>query len=215
MTKEFMKIRFDPVRCRTEVLQLRELLETSRSLEERKNILPFFRDRLQLSAFVGSYHPEIVRCDRVAHELPLFGNFVADLVVGDSVNGAFTFIEFEDASTHSIFRKKRKKATPEWSTRFEHGFSQIVDWFFELDDQKSTIGFMETFGFRTIKHIGILVIGRTAHLGKRETDRFRWRQEKILLDSKTIYCKTFDQLCDDLLARLERLDIGPSPQAQS
>jgi hypothetical protein len=34
---------------------------------------------------------------------PLFGAFGADLVVGDSRNNAFAFIEFEDASLGSIF----------------------------------------------------------------------------------------------------------------
>ena len=88
MTKEFMKVKFDLVRCRTEVLQLRDLLATSRALEERKDILPFFEARPQLSAFIGVCHPEIIRCDRVAHELPLFGDFVADLVVGDSARNS-------------------------------------------------------------------------------------------------------------------------------
>ena len=41
--------------------------------------------------------------------MPLFGTFVADLVVGDSINKAFAFIEFEDASAGSIFTVKRGK----------------------------------------------------------------------------------------------------------
>jgi len=130
MTKEFKHIRFDPVQCRKEAEQLREFLATNRELQERMQVLPFFKNRLHLSAFLGSYHPEIVRYDLVAHEFPLFGDFTADLVVGDSKNSAFAFIEFEDASPQSIFVKK--KATPDWSPRFEHGFSQLVDWFFKL-----------------------------------------------------------------------------------
>jgi len=132
MTKEFKRIQFDPVQCRKEAEELRDFLATNRELHERSQVLPFFKGRLQLSAFLGSYHPEIVRYDLVAHELPLFGDFVADLVVGDSKNSAFAFIEFEDASPDSIFVKK--KATPDWSPRFEHGFSQLVDWFFKLHE---------------------------------------------------------------------------------
>ncbi len=128
MTKEFKRIHFDPEQCRKEAEQLRDFLASNVELQERKQVLPFFKERLQLSAFLGSYHPDIVRYDLVAHELPLFGDFVADLVVGDSKNSAFAFIEFEDASPESIFVKR--KATPEWSPRFEHGFSQLVDWFF-------------------------------------------------------------------------------------
>src|SRR5262245_20170772 len=181
MTSEFEKIQFNPEQCRKEVEQLRDFLATNRELQERKQVLPFFKGRLQLSAFLGSYHPEIVRYDLVAHELPLFGDFVADLVVGDSKNSAFAFIEFEDASPDSIFVKN--KATPDWSPRFEHGFSQLVDWFFKLHEQGQTVDFEDKFGSRTIRHLGILVIGRAEHLGKREEQRLRWRQEYVLLNS--------------------------------
>lgn len=206
MTKEFKQIQFDPEKCRKEVEELRDLLATNRELQERKQVLPFFKERLHLSAYLGSYHPENRRYDLVAHELPLFGDFVADLVVGDSENSAFAFVEFEDASPESIFVKK--KAIPDRSPRFEHGFSQLVDWFFKLHEQGQTVDFEDKFGNRTIRHLGILVIGRTEHLGKREEQRLRWRQEFVLLNSKPIYCKTFDQLCDDLLARLEQFPIA-------
>src|SRR5262245_22528765 len=126
MTKEFRKITFDPVQCHKEAEDLRDFLATNTELQERKQVLPFFKERIQLSAFLGSYHPDIVRYDLVAHELPLFGSFVADLVVGDSRNNAFAFIEFEDASPGSVFVPKkgkgREKETPDWSGRFEHGF---------------------------------------------------------------------------------------------
>ena len=143
MTKEFRRISFDPMQCRKEAEELRDLLAAGLDLQERKQVLPFFKKHLQLSAFLGSYHPEIVRYDLVAHELPLFGTFVADLVVGDSRNNAFAFIEFEDASPGSIFVQKkgkaREKETPDWSPRFEHGFSQLVDWFFKLHEQSQTV----------------------------------------------------------------------------
>jgi hypothetical protein len=213
MTKELKKIQFDPAQCRKEAEELRDLLATTTVLQERKQVLPFFKDRLQLSAFLGSYHPEIVRYDLVAHELPLFGDFVADLVVGDSKNSAFAFIEFEDAAHDSIFRKK-KKGTPAWSSRFEHGFSQLVDWFFKLHEQGQTVEFEAKFGSRTIRHLGILAIGRTAHLGKREEQRLRWRQEFVLLNSKPIHCKTFDQLRDDVLDRLEQFSIAAQAEDQ-
>lgn len=206
MTKEFRPIQFDPAKCRTEVEELRSLLATNAELQERKQVLPFFKERLHLSAFLGSYHPEIVRYDLVAHELPLFGDFVADLVVGDSKSSAYAFVEFEDASPESIFVKK--KATPDWSPRFEHGFSQLVDWFFKLHEQGQTVDFEYKFGSRTIRHLGLLVIGRTEHLSKREEQRLRWRQEFVLLNSKQVYCKPFDQLCEDLLARLEQIPIA-------
>jgi hypothetical protein len=211
MTKEFQRIQFDPGECRRQAEELRAFLITNRELQGRKQVLPFFKERLQLSAFLGSYHQEIVRYDLVAHELPLFGDFVADLVVGDSKNHAFAFIEFEDASADSIFVEK--KATPDWSPRFEHGFSQLVDWFFKLHEVGQTVEFEDKFGSRTIRHLGILVIGRREHLGKREEQRLRWRQEFVLLNSKQIHCKTFDDLCDDILDRLDRFPMAAKLEA--
>jgi hypothetical protein len=126
----------------------------------------------------------------------------APLPEGDSRINAFAFIEFEDAAPGSIFVKK--KPTPDWSNRFEYGFSQLVDWFFKLSDQGATVEFEDKFGDRTIYKLGILVVGRTEHLGKREQQRLRWRQENVLLASKPIHCKTFDQLRDDVLDRLDQ-----------
>ena len=57
------------------------------------------------------------------------------MVVGDASSHAYCFIEFEDATETSIF-KKTPKLTPEWSPRFEHGFSQLVDWILWLENNK-------------------------------------------------------------------------------
>ena len=55
------------------------------------------------------------------------GNFLSDLVVGDSVTQSYCFVEFEEAAPTSLFVSKPDISTPEWSPRFERGFSQIVD----------------------------------------------------------------------------------------
>lgn len=202
MTKKFEKLQFDVEQCRREAEELRMFLATNTTLKERQDILPFFKQRKHLSAFLGSYHPGVVRRDLLAHELSLFGDFSCDLAVGDSKNKAYLFIEFEDAAPDSLFVQKAGKATPEWSSRFEHGFSQFVDWFFKLHEQGNTVGFEELFGARSIQHLGLLVIGRNASLGKREQERLLWRQEHVQVNSRQIHCKTFDQLCDDVLDRL-------------
>jgi len=84
--KDFLKLEFEPRICRSQLAEFQQLLQSKQSLSERDDILPFFRQRLHLSAFVASYHPQINRFDRVAFEYDLFGDFTADLVVGDSVN---------------------------------------------------------------------------------------------------------------------------------
>jgi Domain of unknown function (DUF4263) len=207
--KDFIHLEFDPSICQSELTELKRLLQSKHSLSERDDILPFFRERQHLSAFVGSYHPKINRFDRVAFEYDLFGDFAADLVVGDSVKKSYCFVEFEDAASNSIFISKPGKSSPEWSPRFEKGFSQIVDWFWKLDDLKKTEDFENRFNPRAIDYMALLIIGRNEYLEPREKKRLAWRQQNLLVNSKHIYCLTFDELYDDLLFGLDKYRLAP------
>jgi hypothetical protein len=84
----------------------------NRELKENEDILPFFKDRPNLSACIGWYSPDNL-CNQIKHEFTLFGDFRADLVVGDSRNNTYCFIEFEDATKDSIFKNKKGKSTSE------------------------------------------------------------------------------------------------------
>ena len=204
--KTFQTVPWNHTQCRQELDDFRRLLAQRAVLKEREDLLPFFRSHLHLSAFVGSYHTNVVRYDLVAHEYDLFGDFTCDLVAGDSRRHAYVFLEFEDAGADSIFVKKKGKTTSEWSPRFEHGFSQIVDWFYKLNDMEKTAEFEERFGKPHIEYMGLLVIGKGQTLKPGELHRLQWRQEKVLINSNKVHCITFDQLYQDLL---ERLDAFP------
>ncbi|WP_332863611.1 Shedu immune nuclease family protein [Pannus brasiliensis] len=171
-------------------------------LKESSDILPFFRENLHLSAFLASYVPQIARIDRIKHEFTFFGDFRADLVVGDSDKKVYCFIEFEDATRTSIFINKKNRSTPAWSPRFEQGFSQIVDWFWKIDDFKNTVQFRSVFGSETIEVYGMLIIGRDSFLTDIDKSRLNWRLNKVVVDSRKIICITFDQLARDLRNRL-------------
>jgi Domain of unknown function (DUF4263) len=67
-------------------------------------------------------------------------------VLGNKNKSTFCVVEFEDGKLNSIFRKFANKSMTEWSPRFEHGFSQLVDWFCTLDDFKKTERFARDFG---------------------------------------------------------------------
>jgi hypothetical protein len=148
--KHLDTLTFDAKQCQQELGELQTLLATHAELKEEQQIVPFFRDRRNLAAFLGSLYPEIIRTDRIAFEYDLFGDFSCDLVVGDAGSGAYGFIEFEDAAPNSIFVRRGAKSTPEWSSRFEHGYSQIIDWFYKLDDMARTGEFEARFGSPTI-----------------------------------------------------------------
>ncbi len=194
--------------CRRELDELAEHLDRHSILNERRDVLPFFRDRKHLSAFLGSYVTYFSRFDRIAFEYDVFGDFKADLVIGDSESKRYLFVEFEDANPSSIFDKKAGKATPEWSSRFDKGFNQLVDWFWKLSDMRQTRDFSNRFGSNVVDIYGMLVIGRMKDLDQREKDRFRWRRTKVLVDTTHIICVTYDELLKDLDNRLKYSELA-------
>jgi hypothetical protein len=205
--KTFEPLVFDPARCLQEVEELQRWLSRRPVLEEQKHLRPFFRKRRQLSAFLASYSPDVVRFDRLAFEYPLFGDFTCDLAVGDSAKRAYCFIEFEDAGPNSLFVKQGRKATREWSPRFDHGYSQIIDWFGKLEDLKKSDAFAARFEARSIRYTGILVIGRDQYLLPGEAERLEWRRNNVIVASQRIEVVTFDRLAAELRARLERFSL--------
>ena len=133
-------------------------------LTERGDLLPFFAAREQLIALLGTYNPRIENPNQIATEFDIFGDHTADFAIGDSREQQYCFIEFEDAVKTSIFKKKAGKSTLEWSERFDHGCSQIIDWILWLENQKHTISYTQRFGVGEIQFVGLLVIGRDQHL---------------------------------------------------
>lgn len=200
--KTFLKHKFDVDQCLKDLADFRTLLSSKTDLSEQLDILPFFRSHPNLSVFLGSFFPNLRTFDRLAFEYQLFGDFACDLVVGDSLTGWYCFIEFENADASSVFLTKKGKATPEWSPRFEHGFSQLVDWFWKMDDFKQTSEMQYRFERNLVRYQGLLVLGRSSSLGIREQIRKDWRLEKVVIDSKQVFCLTFDELYEDLNARL-------------
>ena len=199
---------FNPLNCRAELDELRSLLKKHAVLKEQSQILPFFRERKHLSAFLGSYITYFSSFDRIAFEYDIFGDFKADIVVGDSESGRYLFIEMEDAGPNSIFEKKRGRATSEWSSRFERGYSQLVDWFWKLSDMKQTREFVTRFGTEITDYYGMLIIGRKDALDQKERDRLKWRRQRVLVDTIPIICVTYDELLKDLDNRLRYSEMA-------
>ena len=201
--KDFINPDFKAEICRTELDEFKTLLSTGTKLKERRDILPFFGQRKHLSTYIGSYVTDILYSDRIAYEYELYGDFSVDLVVGDSKRKCYLFVEFETGANTSMFRKKGGKDTLEWSPAFERGFSQIVDWFWILDDMRNTGHFRNKFGSNQARIWAMLVAGRDSLLQEREKLRLRWREEKVVINSNRIFCLTYDALCQDLDERMK------------
>lgn len=193
---------FNPARCRAELDEFDNFLRRHPSLAEERQVLPFFRERPQLSILLGSYGRNVRAYDRLAFELRLFDDFIADLVVGDSRRQSFCFIEFEDGRPESIFRVGKRR-TLEWSPRFDHGASQIIDWFWKIDDQRRTTALERLFGATSIEASGLLVVGRDSGVATSDLPRLRWRRERVAVNAQQLYICTFDELARDLRDTLE------------
>lgn len=194
MAKNLEMIAFDPSRFEKELKAFAALLQSKPDLSERDDIQPFFKRSKHLTAYLGIFSSVMGPATELAFEYPFFGDFSADVLLGSKKAGEFCIIEMEDGRRDSIFKKTGGRANPEWSARFEHGFSQLVDWFYHLDDFKGSKGFAKTFGYGHIKFMGMLIIGRSAGLDDTQRNRLKWRSEKILIDSHPIIFLTLDDL---------------------
>jgi hypothetical protein len=195
--KRLRDVLFDPVKARSEWSDYSDLLRSRPTLGESSDILPFFRAHDHLSLLISGYYPNIRDPTHLGHEFQIYGDFAADLVIGDRRAGSFLLVEFEDATPTSIFRTSGGRSNPQWAPRFEAAFSQLLDWLWKLEDMRSTENFEHVFGRRDARFQGLIVIGKDMSLDAQEESRLRWRVEKLRVDSKAISCVSFDELRDD------------------
>jgi hypothetical protein len=193
----------DLTACRHQLLEFEALLNSSTDIGEAV-FREFFAARMDLWALIGFYNPNLSAPDRIAWQCPIFGDFRCDFAIGDSKQRAYTFVEYEDARPNSLFMKQGEKATRAWSSRFESGYSQIIDWFYKLRTMTDSPDMEARFGSRSIRYVGVLIIGRNQHLQGGEQMRLEWRRDHVVVNSKHIFCVTYDELLQDLLFRIDR-----------
>ena len=131
------------------------------------------RDREQLCAAVGLLNANVDGPDRFASPFDLAGMHECDVVAGDRKRGAYSLVELEDATPLSIFEITPN--TPYWSTRFNRGYSQVLDWLCLLDGLEHTPQFREIWGDELPSFVGVLIAGRSASLTPAGYNRLRWR----------------------------------------
>ena len=199
---DFISVEIDLATVSEEIREFQDLLDTSSSLRERTDLLPFFKSRPQLTALFGTVNTDLVRPDAVAYEHPIFGRYQADILVGDTARGQFALVELEDARPDSIFEDKERTSSY-WSGRFLTGFSQLVDWLCELRTQAKDLALHEEFGTMQPLLLPALVIGRDQFLSDREWHRFDWFRQNVLVDSASPSISTYDELASDLADRIQ------------
>lgn len=197
----------DLTTCGQSLDNLEALLKNNREISEtgQNGLQEFFTSHPDLILLMGDCFFPGLSPAAYQHEFSIIGEFRADFAVCNQLKSKFLFIEFEDAKKDSVFVTKsngRTSISYEWSPRFEHGYSQVVDWHYRMDDLKRTFKFSEHFGQTDITYDGLLVIGRNEFLKEANgANRLKWRKEKTIINSARIHCITFDELFEELRGR--------------
>jgi hypothetical protein len=210
--KELQPLVFDPSRCPVQLSSLRDLLATKSELSEADDIQPLFKACHQLVFLLGLGIQGLSRADRFAFEFDVFGNYTADLVIGNIATQTYCAVEFEDARENSVLHKTAGRSQKEWGRRLEHGFGQLIDWFHAFDDHKNTADFAKHFGYGHVKFHGLLLIGRSAHLTDYDRSRFRWRSDRVTVNTHKSECWTYDELYEAINSQWQITSLVSQPR---
>jgi len=191
-------------KCEDDLKAFEALLQNPNEELGETELLKFFTNHPNLILLMG----KIVLSPRFyMDEFNLFNEFYPDFGIADKNKESFVFVEFEEAKQFSIFGEKVNKASirHEWGVKLERGFSQIINWFYRLEDHKRSNKFKEHFGGKEIKYWGILVVGRDAHIPPGASERIEWRFDRVTVDLKRVYFYTYDGLYRELKSKFEIL----------
>lgn len=206
----FETIQLDYHKAESELAELKSFLQSNQTFSETA-IIAELKKRLHLSSLIGSLIPGVKKPNRYKFEFSISGVFRADLVVGSSDQRAFVFVEFEDGNRNSLFGPGRTNQLRDWSRRLEHGFGQLIDWAWAIQDGKKTTLFRNAFGCDLAKAEFLLVCGRDSEMDQAERERFDWRSTNITVAGTRATTLTFDGLFSFLEAQIEAINSFRNP----
>lgn len=199
--------------CQDSLVEFSSFLRDKTEIEETGNgsLQEFFINHSDLLLLMGDCFFPNMYAAAYQKEFSILGEFRADFAISNSCKSKFLFVEFEPAKRESVFAKKtdgKGIVSYEWSDKFEHGFSQILDWHYRMEDLRRTARFQEHFGSEDVEYEGILVVGRDCFVKEvGGMARLNWRKDKTVIDSRKIYCMTYDKLFRELQGRMNSIDI--------
>jgi len=188
---------YDESAARADLDALDALLAARDELSEREDILPFLRAHPHLYALIGSYNRRANVYDRLGLEVPLFGQFTADLVSGDRSARASTLLEAEDARPGSMFAQRARQRTGSRSRRRSYWSSAAIAGY------RPRIGVGVCGG--SPPYVGLEPTASGLRLSLQQAPERKTVKGRLHLDIET----------DDLEAEARRLeDLGARRQAQ-
>jgi hypothetical protein len=82
----------------------------------------------------------------------------------------------------------------DWSKELEHGFGQLVDWAWIVNDATGLATLQNAFGCDIARAVSLLVCGRDAQITATEQKRFDYRTNKIAIEGMITTLLTYDGL---------------------
>jgi hypothetical protein len=195
---------FEIAKCESDLKAFEVLLQNPKEELGETILLKFFREHPNLILLMG----KIVLSPRFyMDEFNLFNEFYPDFGIADKSKESFVFVEFEEAKQFSIFGENVNKSSirHEWGIKLERGFSQIINWFYRLEDYKRTNKYKEHFEGKEIKYWGILVVGRDEFIPPGSSERIEWRFDRVRVDLKQVHFYTYDGLYRELKNKFDIL----------
>src|ERR1700730_15363670 len=193
-----------------EIEEFRQFVATNHR-GERAQFLPFFAQHPQLCAHLGTLNDRVSVGTHVKSELSLWGDFTCDLVVGNLDDGAFVFIEFEDAAKAGLFRSQPGRRNSHWGQRVEQGISQVTDWLFRISSEGSSDRMERDFGARHITIMALVVVGRSSEVNDYDRSRMDWGSTHHIVGGTKLTIVTYDDLLAWLDGRVVLLRNSPRP----
>ena len=198
---------YDIPLVRQAISEFRILLNTHIELEEKKHLQPFFKKHpVLIFLLAGLGRVSRTKVDEYEFEFDLWQDLVCDIGIGDSEANTYCLIELEGAQKNSLFKNKPKNY-PKYSDRLECGYSQIIDWFFKIDELKNTSGIKRRFAGEYPRVNAVLIIGRSHFLNTDlERNRFNWRRDNTLIGAKNVNCLTYDELLEYFESKTDEME---------
>jgi hypothetical protein len=186
---------YDSLRISQAISEYKILLNSHDELEEKKHIQPFFKKhRVLIFLLAGLGQISRSNVDEYEFEFDLWQDLICDIAIGDSTANRYCLIELEGAKKNSLFKNKPKNY-PKYADSLECGYSQIIDWFFKIDEMKNTSSIKRRFADDYPRVNAVLIVGRSHFLTTDlEKNRFNWRRDNTLIGAKNVNCLTYDEL---------------------
>jgi hypothetical protein len=191
----------------------RELAEYEAFLQGRgffleREAVSFLKVRPHLCSLVQSLNPlRAPPANAYKFEFQIQGIFQADLVVGNTECQQFVLVEFEGGNENSLFGPSCTMQARDWSREMNHGFGQLIDWGWAIDDGRNTSILKNAFGCDHVAAQFLLVCGRDAGmLDQAERGRFFWRANNLIIGNKNAALETYDGLFRWLRGQIELIE---------